>query len=391
MTTPGTSGKKGWADSRGLIVLYGIVCLAVTLQTVLLRFHAGDISHSIFYTFRESFYDLLHGLPMYPGQSGSPYKYSPTFALFFAPFALTPDRLGVFLWSAVNIGAFVLAVMLLPLRRRDQALILWVSLIDLFISVRGHQSNGLVAAAIIGTLVCLERGWTVAAAACVVAGFNIKLYGAAGAVFFLFYPQKLRFIASGIVLTLVAFLLPLVVTSWTQLLAQYQGWYDLVRSDQDQFYKMSLMGAVESWTAWTPPRPWTELVAMAVMLLPLVRTDLYGQRLYRLRLLASFLLGLVVFNHMTEKQTFNIAVTGGALWYVLSSRHRFDLFLLLLMLVVTSIGASELMPEVVKKNLLQPYNLKVVPCALIWFVLQFELWRMGREVPAAIAERLPPN
>jgi hypothetical protein len=374
----GPTGKNWWADSRGLIVVYIVVCLAVCLQTVLLRFHIENVTHSIYYTFRGSFYDLIHNNPMYPGTSGSPYKYSPTFALFFAPFALPDPRMGVFLWSVVNVAAFITAVMALPLRRIDRVLILWVSLIDLFISVRGYQSNGLVAACIIGTVVCLEKDWPVAAAACVVAGFNIKLYGAAGGIFFLFYPNKVRFMAGGIVLTVVAFLLPLAVTSWSHLLAQYQGWYDLVKSDQDTFYKMSLMGAVQSWTGWSPPRPWTELIAMAVMVLPILRTGLFGQRVFRLRLLASFLLGLVVFNHMTEKQTFSIAVAGGALWYVLSARSWVSLGLLLFMLIGTSIGASELTPDYIQRHFLQPYNVKVVPCAVIWFVLQWELWRMGQ-------------
>jgi hypothetical protein len=346
------------------------------LQTLLYRFHVSNVTHSIYYTFRESYFDLIGNQSLYPGSSGSPYKYSPTFALLFAPFAMSSPFIGVFLWSVVNAGAFIAAVLALPLRRGDRALILWISLIELIISMRGYQSNGLVAAFIIGTLVCLEKDWTVAAAACVVAGFNIKLYGAAGAIFFLFYPHKVRFLASCAVLTFAAFVLPLIVVSWSQLLAQYRGWADIMGQDEGVFYKMSIMGAVQAWTSWTPPRPWTELTALVVMLLPLVRFELYPQQTYRLRLLASFLLGLVIFNHMTEKQTFIIAVAGGALWYVLSSRNRISLALLWIMLVVTSIGASELMPEVVKVHFLQPYNLKVVPCTLVWLALQIELWRM---------------
>jgi hypothetical protein len=368
--------KHWWGDAKFWIGLYILVCLAACLQIVLYRFHISNVTHSIYYTFRESYFDLIGNQPLYPGASGSPYKYSPTFALLFAPFAVSSPFIGVFLWSVVNAGAFIAAVLALPLRRSDRALILWISLIELIISMRGYQSNGLVAACIIGTLVCLEKDWPIAAAACVVAGFNIKLYGAAGAIFFLFYPHKIRFLASGAALALAAFLLPLAVVSWSQLLAQYRGWADIMSQDEGVFYKMSIMGAVQVWTGWTPPRPWTELVVMIAMLLPLVRFELYPQQLYRMRMLASFLLGLVIFNHMTEKQTFIIAVAGGALWYVLSARDRLSAALLWIMLLITSIGASELMPEYVKVHFLQPYNLKVVPCALIWLALQVELWRM---------------
>jgi hypothetical protein len=240
---------------------------------------------------------------------------------------------------------------------------LGVSIFDLMTAIRDWQSNGLVVAAILGTFLCLNKGWPEAAALCVIMGLTIKIYGAVGVVFFLFFPHKLRFLLSVVVAGLVALLLPLVVISWSELLDHYRGWYGVLHQDATKYVKLSVMGLVRQVTGWTAPVPASEIVGLAIVLLPLARVHLYQQLIFRLRFAASLLLGMVIFNHMADRQSFAIAAAGAVLWYVLSTRDRFRT-VLLFFLVISNIS-----------SLLHPVTIKVIPFALIWILLQVELWR----------------
>jgi len=374
----GTSiaAPKFWRNEPLLLSLYFLTGFIWCLQTVLAHVYSKTLYDCTFFTFQESFFDLIHHQPLYPGHSNNVFKYSPTFALFFAPFAALPAGAGMFLWIAVNFMAFFSAIWFLPLRRLDRILMLWVSLFDLMTALRDWQSNGLVVAAILGAFLCLSKGWPEAAALCVIAGLNIKIYGAAGAVFFLFYPHKFRFLAGLGVIGLTAFLLPLAVISWSELLAQYRGWYEILHHDASGYVKLSVMGLIRRCTGWTPPVPATEIIALAAMLLPLARVHLYDQPVFRLRLAASILLGVVIFNHMADRQAFAIAAAGAVLWYVLSKRDYFRTALFLSIVVFSS------------GHVLHPLAIKVVPFAIIWIILQVELWRQRREetVPAGLVE-----
>jgi hypothetical protein len=66
-----------------------------------------------FEIFRTSSRHLLTGQDLYaeyPGEHVDRYKYSPTFALLFEPFALLPWPLALFLWSALNALLLFVAV-----------------------------------------------------------------------------------------------------------------------------------------------------------------------------------------------------------------------------------------------------------------------------------------
>jgi hypothetical protein len=159
----------------------------------------------------------------YPAQHVDFYKYSPTFALLFLPFAFLPFWLAMLLWNALNAGALYVALgMVLPRRAANVARVL--VFLDMLGSLQNVQSNALVAALIIFTFAAYERRHTTLGTVAALAGTYIKLFPLAGVSFAVFHPRKVR-VAIAVVLGMALFaLLPLLVTPPSTLLAQYASW-----------------------------------------------------------------------------------------------------------------------------------------------------------------------
>src|SRR6478735_10342369 len=106
-----------------------------------------------FLIFRAAALHLLHEQDLYaayPAEHFDFYKYSPTFALLFLPFALPPFGVAMLLWNALNAGALYLAIgMVLPQRAATVARA--IVFLDMLGSLQNVQSNSLVAALIILT------------------------------------------------------------------------------------------------------------------------------------------------------------------------------------------------------------------------------------------------
>lgn len=177
---------------------FRVIAAVYAVTTLIASWHkyarGGDNNLRIF---RSSFVNLVNGrdlYALYPEQYWDHFNYSPTFALLMAPFAWLPEFASALLWNFCNVFALFAAVCALSLDGRARAIVLWLVGIELLTSIQNFQSNALVAALIIATLVSLERGWPELAAVFVTFGAAIKIFGAAAALFIIFYPQKRRFL-----------------------------------------------------------------------------------------------------------------------------------------------------------------------------------------------------
>ena len=109
--------------------------------------------------------------------------------------------------------------------------------------------------------------------------------------------------------------------------------------------------------------------------LPYLRFAQYKYDGFKLGILASILLFVVLFSTGSESSTYIIAFVGVALWYVNSSEKRsnLDLALLIFAFILTSMSPSDLFPSYIRKTFVMPYALKALPCVIIWFKLIYEL------------------
>src|SRR5579871_4967844 len=188
-----------------LLLVYAGLALAAAIPA-LLRPGFGN-----FDIFRHSFIHLVDGSGLYrhyPAEPGDLFKYSPTFALAMAPFWLMPKWLGLPVWTLLNALAPLVAVSRLTLSREARAFVLLFCAIELFISLQNLQSNGLVAALMIGTFAALERDRPILAALLAGLAFHIKIFSIAAAIVFVFYRRRPTFAVAAAVIIAVLGVLP---------------------------------------------------------------------------------------------------------------------------------------------------------------------------------------
>jgi hypothetical protein len=372
MSGPDSAGAKSWRR-HWIAALYALIALVVAV----LRFAPGR--HNVFLIFRSSFFNLLAGANLYATnlkQHLDHFRYSPTFALLFAPFAVPPVNAGIVLWCLVNFFALFLALRAL-LPDRQARLVQLLVLVDLARSSENCQSNGIIAALMIAAFLAYERSWTWRGAWAVTGGAAIKIFPLGAGLFALLRPFRARALlalaAAGIVLVL----LPLPIIGPHLLLQEYRWW--LGNESGEVFKPMySVMDLMDAWTG-TYWRRWPiQLAGLAVMLAPLaLRRDAWGQLDFRRRVLCSLLCFSVLFNHGAESPSYVISTAGIAIWYASGPRDVRHGVLLALTLLLVTVATSDLVPDLWRARVLNPSRAKVVPVLAAWLLMQWELLRFG--------------
>ena len=309
----------------------------------------------------------------YPAEHSDRFKYSPTFALLFAPLAWMPWPLALFLWSALNVLVLFAAVeRALPGRAGMVALLFM--LLEVLRGMQNAQSNALVAGLIILAYVALERTNAWRAAAAVVLGACVKIFPLAALAFAI--PRRMvartGAWAAAIGATLIA--LPLLVTPPATLLAQYASWRGVESSDARQRW-FSVMELVHHWTGAGWPNWPIQLVGTLALLAPLaLRRDRWDAPPFRALFLCSVLLYVVLFNHQAERASYLIAFTGATLWYVGSQRERWETWLYALAFVTIPLMSTLIPGHFFRGRTATLYRL-AAPSLVIWLVIQWQLLR----------------
>jgi hypothetical protein len=379
MTAPSSAAPGSTRARRLEILVVALWVAAVVAATV----QQGIAHHNNnFLIFRAASLHLLHGQDLYaayPAEHVDFYKYSPTFALLFLPFALPPLAVAMLLWNALNAGALYLGMgTVLPRRAATAARA--IVFLDMLGSLQNVQSNALVAALIILTFAAYERRHTVLGSLATAIGTNIKVFPLAGASFAIFHPRKLR-VAIALAASLAGLAaLPLLVTPPSTLLAQYASWRAIEATDALErgfsvMYQVQLLFGLD-----LPNWPF-QLLGVAALLAPvLVRRERWGEWTFRRLYLCSVLVFCVLFNHQAESPTFVVASAGVALWFAsLERRTRWEWAVFACFFVGTVLASSEAMPSWLQRHLFDPYRFKTVPLLVAWLAMQRQLWRPGTD------------
>jgi hypothetical protein len=339
-----------------------------------------------FEIFRLASRHLVSGEDMYadyPTEISDRFKYSPTFALLFAPLAWLAWPVALFLWSCLNaLVLFVAVERVLP--GRAGLLALGALLLELLRGMQNAQSNALVAGLIVLAFVAMERTNTWRTAAAVMIGACVKIFPLAALSFAIPRRRVWRtgLWAAAIGATLVA--LPLVVTSPTTLRAQYASWRGVEGTDAQQRW-FSVMQLVHRWTGASWPNWPIQLLGTLVLLAPLaLRRDRWDDARYRFAYLCSVLMFVVLFNHQAERASYLIAFVGITLWYVASERSRWQSWLF-----VTAFITIPMMSTLIPGTFFRGRNAMLyrlaAPTLAIWLAVQWELWRGAPAVDRPVA------
>jgi len=347
---------------RAVVATYSLIAIGVVLQRGVL-----GPEHNVFRIFRRSFWHLVAGQNLYapyPAEQGAApsdlFKYSPTAALLFAPIAIPPYTWALLAWSLA--GALLLYYALtLVLEPRPALLASIIVLPDVVAALQSCSSNAQIAALMILAFAALERGRQLRGAAAIVAGAAMKIFPLAAVTFAIFHPRRWRFALLMAMVSIIALLLPLLVTSPSTLARQYRWWAILERSDAaDLAFGLSAMHLVRHWTGGAWPNWPGQLGGIVVLLLPLLmRRRAWEEPAFRVAYLASLLMFAVLFNHQAERPSFVIASAGVAIWCVTPPR-----------------GTTALWPRVILA-LSAVVGLRTLPLLLVWMGAQLELhgWR----------------
>jgi uncharacterized membrane protein len=370
---------KVFTDHRFILAVYVAITIAVSAHKYSLgdKFLGGrpQTRYNNFNIFKQSSAHLLHHqdlYELYPEEHWDYFKYSPTFAFLAIPLHYIPDLLGLILWNLANALALFFALRCLPISPMAIVAVQWLVLKDLLTSIQNAQSNALVAASVVMVFAMIERKKVGTAAFCLALSFFVKLYGVVVAIVMLLFPQKRKFVGYSALWFAVLALVPLLVISPRELVGQYESWNNLLGSDHTINYGMSVMGWLHSWFGLEGHKTVTVLIGGFLLLLPLVHIKSYENPLFRLWFLSAVLIWMVIFNHMAESPTFVIAICGVAIWYATCQRTRLDTGLVIFAFVFTSLSASDVFPRPLR-NLIVPYQLKAIPCIVVWAKIMFDL------------------
>ncbi|HTA63149.1 MAG TPA: glycosyltransferase family 87 protein [Bacteroidia bacterium] len=355
--------------------LLALLCLLLGIQAI----YNDEIANFIIFKtssqrflHHENLYDFIQYKIIY-----DKFFYAPQFALFFLPFALLPFKLAIVLWLLLGAALFYFAIQNLPLSNTQKAIIFFIALFDLVNSFQNLQTNALNTAFMLFIFSFLHNHKYILAAVCVAFCLSIKIYPAAAALLFLFYPNKLKFLLWCGLLTVLFFLLPLLVVPKDYFFSCLDNWIKSITEDAtDKFISNSpsLIGINYTWLSKPINHFYIQLVGLFLVFVPLFKilkkeTDTTFILLY----LSFIMIFVVIFNHEAESPTYIIAITGAAIWYAVSPKTATSNTLLVLLIVACILLPTDIFPHDFRKNYLEPLKIRVIPCLLIWLKMFYEL------------------
>lgn len=367
--------KPFFSDYRTLFGLWLLLPVIATLLKL--------SKHNNFLIFRYVYWHTIEQLPLYVAYDDywDTNHYGPFFSLVIAPFAMLPVRWGLFFWLIVLSLSLYYAIRKLPFPDRKRIFLYWFCTHELLTALFMSQFNIAIAAIIVATFYCIEKEKDIWAACFIMLGTFVKLYGIVGLAFFFFSKHKVKFLLALLGWALVMFIAPMAISSPDYIISQYVGWWDsLSAKNAENIFSggqnISLLGMVRKISGCASYSDlWLILGGLIIFGLPYLRIAQYKYKAFRYALLASVLLFVVLFSTGSESSTYIIAFVGVGIWYwsVPWKRSKWDIALMVFAFILTSFSPSDLFPAYLRKEFVQPYALKALPCAIIWFKLSYEM------------------
>ena len=381
-TTIATKAKSLFArpffhDRRTILWLW----LALSVLAALLKYNRTDNNYRIF---RGVFWHTVQGTSLYesyPAEYFDVNHYGPFFSLVIAPFALMPIPLGLVFWCIALSLTLYFAVTRSTFSSWQQMFVLWFCSETLLTSLFMQQFNIAIAAIIIASYALIEKERDFWATFLIVLGTFVKLYGIVGLAFFFFSKHKGKFVLSLLFWAVVLFVAPMIISSPAYVVGQYHEWFvNLVEKNGENLaseaQNISALGMVRR-VLGNPQYSDLLILAPALVLfaLPYLRFKQWRNEGFRMTLLASVLLFTVLFSTGSESSSYIIALSGVCVWYFAApwQRGKAAIWLLVFVFLLSSMGSSDLYPRAIKREYIQAYALKALPCFIVWLKLCWEM------------------
>ena len=374
--------------------------MVVTVACSLFKLYKGYYNNYLI--FSQSFWHALDQLPLhveYPEKYGDLFLYGIPFTGLIAPFSILPDKVGMVLWCIANSYFLYWAIKSLGFERGKFAVIIWLSVYDLYEAVFYQQYNIGIAGLILFSFVLIEKKKEFWAALPIMFGLMTKVYGVVGLAFFLFSKRKLHFLWGILCWGAVLFVLPMLYSSPQYVIDSYKEWWEVLRYKNDlntlcSYTNVSLLGMVRKMTGATAYSDlWIIIPGLILFVAPYFRLNQYGNKAFRLSFLASALLFMVLFSTGTENCGYIAAMVAVGIWYVSTPARRTTpkqvAFLLGFCVLLTIVLSSELTHRSIRAHYIEPYALKALPCFFIWLRIVWE--QLTQDYRSASPKPLPDS
>lgn len=374
-------------------VTIGILWIIFAIVATITKGGIDGTKCNNFIIFRQVFYHLIDQNSLYayyPEEYYDHNLYGPLFSVIIAPFALLPKFPALILWNLFLGAGLFLTLLKLPIGKTARAGFLWIVSNEVLCAMQMAQFNIAIAALVVGTYLAIRNENECVAALCLVVGTLTKLYGIVGIVFFLFSRHKLKSIGWIIFWTFICLILPMFISSPEFVLDQYREWVTTILDKNDLnvqlgtsnesniFQNISAIGMTHRITGAEFSDLWILIPGVFLFMLPFCRTALWKSHSFQWGIVASGLMCIILFSTGSESSGYIIAMTGVAIWYIIdpSKRDRTDTILLIAAIILSSFGTSDLMPKILRNELIRPYSLKALPILTIWLCLTWQLCRL---------------
>ena len=377
--------KPFFHDYRTIFVMWVVMCLILALT----KSYNSDGNYRIFIGVWNHTIAELPLFDHYPEEYDDMNHYGPFFALVIAPFAWMQRYVGMFFWMLFLSMFLYASVRKSDFTKYQQLFIFWFCSHELLNALFLQQYNVAITAGLLLTFTMIERRQDFWAAFFIMLGTMIKLYGIVGLAFFFFSKNKTKLLLSCLFWGLVMFVAPMAVASPEYIIDQYYEWYvALVEKNADNINvlngnmadlstNISLLGMVRRTTQiLTYSDLWLIIPGIIAFCIPYLRISQYKYVAFRQTLLASVLMFTVLFSTGSENSTYIIAFAGVALWYACApwKRSRWDIALMVVVFIISSLSPGDLFPKVIYREVIQPYALKALPVTIVWFKLCYEMY-----------------
>lgn len=368
------------SDYRIIFVIY-IIVAAITAFS---KYKRGVGGYNNYLIFKGVFYNTLQEKNIflqYPDLFFDSNHYGVFFSLLIAPFALMPDWLGCILWNVAVTMVFLYAIYKLPFSDRKKSFFAWLCLQEFITAATYFQFNiALTGLLMLSAIYIYERKETKSAGAILIGTF-VKVYGIVGLSAFFFIKNKFRFIISLIVIAILFFLLPMLISSPKFGVQSYFDWYtslsekNLSNQVLGNRQDYSLMGVVRRFLQDASISNLVFLIpGFIIFMTPYLRISQYKNLSFQLMILASTLLFLVLFSSGSESPTYIIAVAGVMIWFLMQKTiSKVNVGILIFVMIFTCFAFSDLFPKSIKEEIFVKYSTKAIPCIVVWFRVMYEL------------------
>ena len=367
------------------IPVAGVIWFAFALIAVLAELFHDKINN--FLIFKNVFWHLIEKKNLYlayPEEYEDHNYYGPIFSFVIAPFAILPTWMGVILWVLFNASFLFFAIRQLSLPERKLNAIFLIAAIEFMTSSHNVQVNPMIAAWIILSYTFVKKEKDFWATFFIALGFLTKIFGIVGIMFYLFSRHKLKFIGSFLFWLVVLFFLPMLISSPAYIIKTYADWlyalmgknWHVINIHKDNMQDLTVMGIIRRTFNYYDLSNLAVLIPASVLLaLPLLRLKLYKNTIFQLYYLCLALISVVIFSTSAESATYVIAMVGVGTWYAINmpTKNVFNTAVLVFALFTTSLASTDLVPQIIKDDIVRRYALKALPCFIVWVILIYNL------------------